>query len=266
MRIDRTEEQSQASGASSTPTVLSTTDLRKAYGRTVAVDGVSFDVGRNEIVGLLGPNGAGKTTIINMILGVLEPDAGTIRIEGFDIAADRCRALEGTNFAAVYAPLPGNLTVYHNLRVFGLLYAVDDLATRIEEVLKQFDLERFRNTRCGVLSSGEQTRAGLAKAMLNQPHLLLLDEPTASLDPATARDIRAKICEFAAREATGVLWTSHNMFEVEKVCDRVLFLSHGKILLEGNPKTLPREYGKETLEDLFIAVAREPLTLGSNDA
>ncbi len=264
MRIDRTAEQSQASGAPSTPTVLSTTDLRKVYGRTVAVDGVSFDVGRNEIVGLLGPNGAGKTTIINMILGVLEPDAGTIRIEGVDIAAHRCRALERTNFAAVYAPLPGNLTVYHNLRVFGLLYAVNDLAQRIEEVLKQFDLERFRNTRCGVLSSGEQTRVGLAKAMLNQPHLLLLDEPTASLDPATARDIRVKICEFAAREATGVLWTSHNMNEVEKVCDRVLFLSHGKILLEGNPKTLPREHGKETLEDLFIAVAREPLTLEVN--
>jgi len=154
MRIDMTAEQSQASGAPSTPMVLSVTDLRKVYGRTVAVDGVSFDVGRNEIVGLLGPNGAGKTTIINMVLGVLEPDAGTIRIEGVDIAAHRCRALERTNFAAVYAPLPGNLTVYHNLRVFGLLYAMDNVAKRIEEVLQQFDLERFRNIRCGVLSSG----------------------------------------------------------------------------------------------------------------
>lgn len=264
MRIDRTVEQSQASGAASTPKVLSITDLGKVYGKTVAVDGVSFHVGRNEIVGLLGPNGAGKTTIINMVLGVLEPDAGSIHIEGLDIAARRCEALERTNFAAVYAPLPGNLTVYHNLRIFGMIYEVKDLAGRIEDVLGQFDLERFRNTRCGVLSSGEQTRAGLAKAMLNQPHLLLLDEPTASLDPATARDIRVKICEFAAREATGVLWTSHNMYEVEKVCDRVLFLSHGKILLEGNPKTLPREHGKETLEDLFITVAREPLTLEGN--
>jgi len=244
--------------------VLSITDLRKIYGKTAAVDGVSFNVKRNEIVGLLGPNGAGKTTIINMVLGILEPSAGSIHIEGVDIATHRRRALEGTNFTAVYAPLPGNLTVYQNLRFFGLLYGVCDLDERIAAVLQQFDLEGFRNTKCGVLSSGEQTRAGLAKAMLNQPHLLLLDEPTASLDPATARDIRAKICEFAGREAVGVLWTSHNMAEVEKVCDRVLFLSHGRILLEGNPKTLPREHGKETLEDLFIAVAREPLTLEGN--
>lgn len=256
-------EQSQASGASA-PKVLSTTDLHKVYGRTVAVDGVSFHVDRNEIVGLLGPNGAGKTTIINMVLGILEPSGGLIHIEGIDIAAHRRQALERTNFAAVYAPLPGNLTVYQNLRFFGLLYGVDNPDERITTVLKQFELERFRNTKCGVLSSGEQTRVGLAKAMLNQPHLLLLDEPTASLDPASARDIRTRICEFAGQEAVGVLWTSHNMVEVEKVCDRVLFLSHGRILLEGDPKTLPRERGKETLEDLFIAVAREPLTLEGN--
>lgn len=245
--------------------VLSLVNLCKCYGNTVAVEGVSFDVGRNEIVGLLGPNGAGKTTIINMVLGILEPTAGTVLIEGMDIAAQRGRALERTNFTAVYAPLPGNLTVYQNLRFFGLLYGARDLAQSIEEQLRKFDIERFRHTKCGVLSSGEQTRAGLAKAMLNQPHLLLLDEPTASLDPASARDIRTRICEFAAQEDVGVLWTSHNMVEVEQMCDRVLFLSHGRILLEGNPKILPREYGKETLEDLFIAVAREPLTLGGNE-
>jgi ABC-2 type transport system ATP-binding protein len=255
-------EQPGFSTAPSTPKALALKDLSKVYGDTVAVDGVSFDVGRNEIVGLLGPNGAGKTTIINMILGVLEPSAGAIHIEGVDIAAHRSRALARTNFTAVYAPLPGNLTVIQNLRFFGLLYGVRDLARRMDEVIRQFDIERFRDTKCGVLSSGEQTRASLAKAMLNQPHLLLLDEPTSSLDPAAARDIRARICEFAAQEAVGVLWTSHNMHEVEKVCDRVLFLSHGKILLEGDPKTLPREHGKETLEDLFIAVAREPLSLG----
>jgi ABC-2 type transport system ATP-binding protein len=246
------------------PTVLLLVNLRKAYGETVAVDGVSFHVGHNEIVGLLGPNGAGKTTIINMILGVLEPSTGTIHIEDANIATHRSQALAKTNFTAVYAPLPGNLTVYQNLRFFGLLYGVGGLSARINELLRQFDIERFRDTKCGVLSSGEQTRAGLAKAMLNQPHLLLLDEPTSSLDPSAARDIRARICEFAGQEAVGVLWTSHNMHEVEQVCDRVLFLSHGKILLEGNPKTLPREYGKETLEDLFIAVAREPLTLGGS--
>jgi ABC-2 type transport system ATP-binding protein len=252
--------------APSTEKVLSLANLCKAYGDAVAVDGVSFDVERNEIVGLLGPNGAGKTTIINMVLGILEPSAGTIHIEGVDIATHRGPALERTNFTAVYAPLPGNLTAYQNLRFFGLLYGVSNLSGRIDELLRQFEIERFRNTKCGVLSSGEQTRASLAKAMLNQPHLLLLDEPTASLDPASARDVRTKMCEFAAQEAVGVLWTSHNMVEVEKVCDRVLFLSHGKILLEGDPKTLPREYGKETLEDLFITVAREPLTLEGNGA
>jgi len=262
MRKETIATESQPAKEPPTQKVLSLAGLHKAYGRTVAVDGVSFQVGRNEIVGLLGPNGAGKTTIINMILGVLEPTAGTIHIEGLDIAAHRRQALECTNFAAVYTPLPGNLTVCQNLRFFGMLYGVNDLANRIAELLGQFDLERFRNTKCGVLSSGEQTRASLAKALLNRPHLLLLDEPTASLDPAAAQDIRARICEFAAREAVGVLWTSHNMYEVEQVCDRVLFLSHGKALLEGSPKTLPREHGKETLEELFIAVAREPLTLG----
>ncbi len=241
--------------------VLALSALCKTYGETVAVDGISFHVGRNEIVGLLGPNGAGKTTTINMILGVLEPTSGAIRIEGIDVARQRTRALSCTNFAAVYAPLPGNLTVVQNLRVFGMIYAVQGLEPRIEELLTLFDLARFRDTKAGVLSSGEQTRLSLAKAMLNRPQLLLLDEPTASLDPATARDIRTRIREFAASGTGGVLWTSHNMYEVQDVCDRVLFLSHGKILLEGDPKTLPEEYGKRNLEELFITVAREPLTL-----
>ena len=241
-----------------TPKVLSVRDLRKQYGATVAVDGISFEVNRNEIVGLLGPNGAGKTTTINMILGVLDPTSGTILVEDLDIATKRSRVLERTNFAAVYAPLPGNLTVLQNLRFFGLIYGVRDLSARIETLLKQYDLLTFRDVKCGVLSSGEQTRVSLAKAMLNRPALLLLDEPTASLDPATARDIRIKIREYAAAGEVGVLWTSHNMYEVEDVCDRVLFLSHGRILLQGDPRTLPATHGKETLEELFITVANEP--------
>lgn len=241
--------------------VLSVQALSKTYRTTTAVDGVSFTVAPGEIVGLLGPNGAGKTTTINMVLGVLAPTTGAIRIEGVDLAAERSRALEHTNFAAVYAPLPGNLTVAQNLRVFGMIYRVPELSRRIGELLEQFDLQAFRNVKCGVLSSGEQTRVSLAKALLNRPRLLLLDEPTASLDPATARELRAKICALAADSSIGVLWTSHNMVEVATVCRRVLFLSHGKILLEGDPKTLPREHGKATLEDLFVTVAREPLTL-----
>ena len=240
---------------------LSIASLRKVYGDTVAVDGVSFDVNHNEIVGLLGPNGAGKTTTINIVLGVLKQDAGKIYIEGRDLAFHRSLAIANTNFAAAYTPLPGNLTVSQNLRIFGLLYAVKNLSKRIDELIGEFDLERFRNKKCGVLSSGEQTRVGLAKAMINSPQLLLLDEPTASLDPATARDIRVKIRKYVEETKSGVLWTSHNMYEVEEVCDRVLFLSHGRILLEGDPKTLPAQHGKSTLEELFIAVAREPLTL-----
>jgi ABC-2 type transport system ATP-binding protein len=241
--------------------VLQVSNLCKRYASTVAVDGISFEVCRREIVGLLGPNGAGKTTTINMILGVLEPDAGSVRIDGRDLRTDRCEALELANFAAVYAPLPGNLTVYQNLKVFGLIYDVKDLASRIDLLLGQFDLCRFRDTKSGLLSSGEQTRLLLAKAMLNSPRLLLLDEPTASLDPASARDVRRHIRQCASEGVFGVLWTSHNMYEVEEVCDRVLFLSHGRILLDGNPRVLPREHGKRTLEELFIAVAREPLTL-----
>ena len=242
---------------------LEVSNLRKSYGNTLAVDDLTFSTAPGEIVGLLGPNGAGKTTTINMILGVLEPSGGRIQIERFNLATERREALLRTNFAAVYAPLPGNLTVEQNLKFFGMLYGVPSLKERIETLLEQFDLRRFRQTKCGVLSSGEQTRVGLAKAMLNSPRLLLLDEPTASLDPATAREIRAKIRNLATDRQVSVLWTSHNMYEVEAVCDRVLFLSRGRVLLEGNPKTLPQEHGKGTLEELFIAVAREPLTLES---
>jgi ABC-2 type transport system ATP-binding protein len=241
--------------------VLAVENLSKRYGGTLAVDELSFSVAQNEIVGLLGPNGAGKTTTISMILAVLEPSCGKIAVTGIDLAQRRKAALQKANFSAVYAPLPGNLTVWQNLRVFGLIYGVPDLTQRIQEVIDEFDLERFRNMKCGLLSSGEQTRVSLAKAMLNRPELLLLDEPTASLDPAIAREVRAQIRRVASAGRMGVLWTSHNMYEVEEVCDRVLFLSHGKILLEGDPRLLPAQHGKENLEELFVAVAREPLTL-----
>jgi ABC-2 type transport system ATP-binding protein len=246
-----------------TEPALRVTGLGKSYGRVRAVDGVSFHVDHGEILGLLGPNGAGKTTTISMILGVLEPSAGSIRIEGVDLAAGRSAALERTNFAAVYAPLPGNLTVRQNLRFFGRLYGVPALPARIDALLEAFDLARFRDVKCGLLSSGEQTRVCLAKALLNRPHLLLLDEPTASLDPATAADLRAAIRRFVEEHGAGVLWTSHNMREVEEVCDRVLFMSRGRILLEGDPRRLPGEHGHADLEELFIAVAREPLAVGA---
>ena len=248
---------------SSSTRVLEIAGLSKRYAATLAVDDVSFGVAAGEIVGLLGPNGAGKTTIINMVLGVLEPTAGSIAIDGLDLAAHRSRVISHTNFAGAHTPLPGNLTVVENLRIFGMLYGVRGLTARIRELLAAYDLERFRDTRCGVLSSGELARVSLAKAALNHPRLLLLDEPTASLDPAAAGDIRSGIQALVAGGSCAVLWTSHNMREVEQVCDRVLFLARGRVLLEGNPRTLPGEHGHATLEALFIAVAREPLALTS---
>jgi ABC-2 type transport system ATP-binding protein len=239
--------------------VLSAQSLCKSYGDVDAVRDVSFAVENGEIVGLLGPNGAGKTTTLNMVLGVLEPTSGSVVIEGMDVRKHRAQALARTNFAAVYAALPGNLTVYQNLRIFGMIYAVPDLKARIEASLVEADLINFRDTKCGVLSSGEQTRVSLAKAMLNRPRLLLLDEPTASLDPSMAKDIRRRIRAYADAGTCGVLWTSHNMYEVEEVCDRVLFISKGRILLEGDPRKLPAAHGKKTLEELFIALAREAL-------
>ncbi len=241
-------------------------NLGKRYGEVAAVDDVSFHVQRGEVVGLLGPNGAGKTTTINMVLGLLEPTTGTVRIGHVDLREDRVAALSRTNFAAVYAALPGNLTVAENLRFFGLLYDVRGLRRRVDELIEEFDLTHLRHTKCGLLSSGEQTRAALAKALINRPQLLLLDEPTASLDPSAAQIVRQKIKSLATADRCGILWTSHNMYEVEAVCDRVLFLSHGKILLEGDPKILPGLHGAATLEDLFIRVAREPLAERTSDS
>ena len=251
---------SQTRPAETTRPALRAAHLRKVYGSVTALDDVSFTVNPGEIVGLLGPTGAGKTPTINMVLGVLAATTGSVEIDGIDISKRRARALARTNFAAVYAALPGNLTVIENLRFFGLLYGIETLRVRVEELLQEFDLSHLRHTKCGLLSSGEQTRAALAKALLNKPQLLLLDEPTASLDPSAAQLIRAKIKSLATENHCGILWTSHNMSEVEAVCDRVLFLSRGKVLLEGDPRKLPREHGSATLEDLFIRVAREPLS------
>lgn len=242
-------------------TILKITGLSKEYHTLKAVDNISFSIKPGKIVGLLGPNGAGKTTTINMILGILEPTAGKIEIVGKDLAKHRSEISKFINFAAVYAHLPPNLTVYENLSVFGLLYEVKNLQERVKYLLHEFDLENFTNTKAGVLSSGELSRLNLAKAIINEPCLLLLDEPTASLDPSVAELVREKIKNYVQKNGAAILWTSHNMREIEVVCDEVQFLSHGKILLTGNPKTLPNEYGKKDLEELFITVAREPLTL-----
>jgi len=242
--------------------ILRIEGLTKEYGPVRAVDHISFSVTSGNIIGLLGPNGAGKTTTINMILGILEPTQGRIEIFGKDLKEHRSKISKSLNFAAVYAHMPANLTVWQNLYIFGLLYEVKNLKERIKSLLHEFDLERFADTKAGLLSSGELSRLNLAKAVINNPRLLLLDEPTASLDPNNSQLIRQEIKEYVEKTNAAILWTSHNMQEIEAVCDQVLCLSHGRILLSGNPKTLPSEYGKKDLDELFITIAREPLSFG----
>jgi ABC-2 type transport system ATP-binding protein len=240
--------------------VLAVNGLTKEYGSVKAIDGISFSVPSGKIIGLLGPNGAGKTTTINMVLGILEPTRGSIEIFGMHLKEHRSAISKDINFVAVYAHMPANLTVRQNLRIFGLLYEVKNLKERIQSLMREFDLEGFADTKAGLLSSGESCRLSLAKALMNRPRLLLLDEPTASLDPSISQLIRQRIKGYAEETKAAILWTSHNMQEIEDVCDQVLFLSHGRILLSGNPKTLPSEHGKKNLEELFISVAREPLS------
>jgi len=244
-------------------TILSVENVSKSYTGVEAVTDISFHVDSGEIVGLLGPNGAGKTTTISMILGVLQPSGGAIRFMGKLLDNYGKNVAGDMNFAAVHSQVPPNLSVYQNLKVFGLLYNVAELPERIETLLREFDLVRFRNTKAGLLSSGELSRLNLAKALINTPRLLLLDEPTASLDPSVAKDIRLMVKNYADGSGAAVLWTSHNMNEIEQMCTRVLFLSRGRILLAGEPHTLPGEHGHNNLEELFIAIAREPLTINN---
>lgn len=237
-------------------TILTVENLTKYYGKLAAVRDLSFSLQEHEVVGLLGPNGAGKTTTIQMLLGLLEPSSGTIMVRGKSLATHRTEVLGMMNFAATYASLPGNLAVEENLKFFSRLYNVPNRKQRISELLDRFQLRSMKRMRTGLLSSGEQTRLTLAKAFLNRPRLLLLDEPTASLDPDTAAQMRQEIIEQARQSQTAILWTSHNMFEMERMCDRIIFLSHGKILAEGSPAELIKQFKQTNLEDTFIVLAR----------
>ena len=239
-------------------TLLKVENLTKTYGQTTAVDGISFEAKEGEVVGLLGPNGAGKSTTIHMLLSLLEPTEGSIEIFGKDLKTHREEILQHINFATAYSMLPHNLTPYENLKIFALLYGVQQWRTAAESLLEEFNLAEFRNARTGSLSTGEQMRLVLAKAFLNNPKLLLLDEPTASLDPAVARDLRQKIY-YKMQENNGtILWTSHNMREIEAMCDRVIFMAHGKIVADDTPENLKKTFQSGDLEDVFIAIAGQP--------
>jgi ABC-2 type transport system ATP-binding protein len=230
--------------------------LTKIYQRGMAVAGISFALPVGSITGLLGGNGAGKTTTIAMIMGLVTPTAGTVRVLGVDMPRQRYRVLHRMNFESPYVEMPMRLTVRQNLTVFGRLYGVPDLAGRIAEVAGELDLLDLLDRPTGKLSSGQKTRASLAKALLNRPELLLLDEPTASLDPDTADWVRGTLERYRSANGATLLIASHNMLEVERLCDRVIIMKKGRIEDDGTPAALLARYGRRTLEEVFLDVAR----------
>ncbi|HTF11968.1 MAG TPA: ABC transporter ATP-binding protein [Asanoa sp.] len=236
--------------------VLTVTALRKRFGPVAAVDGVSFTVGAGEVVGLLGPNGAGKTTTLHMVLGLTTPDSGTVEMFGHDMTRDRSLALARANFAASYLSLPAVLRVNEILTVYAHLYGLRRPAVRVAEMLELLDIGPLRQQQFSRLSSGQQTRVLLAKALLNEPGLLVLDEPTANLDPDAADRIRGLLIEQAAATGRAMLITSHNMREVERMCDRVHFVAGGRIVATGSAVELAGAYGVDDLEAVFLRVAR----------
>src|SRR5690606_386193 len=230
--------------------------LHKKFGDSTALESLSFEVRRGEIVGLLGANGAGKTTAIHILLGLTAATSGTVQLFGLDIEKNRSAILQRCNFSSAYTNLPMNLKVWENLRIFSLLYNVPDWKRKCGELLEMFEISHLRNHISGHLSSGESTRLNLAKALLNDPELLLLDEPTASLDPDMADKLRKSLRQIQRERGIAMIYTSHNMRDVEEVCDRVLFVNRGRLIAKGTPSEVVAHFQQKSLEDVFIAVAR----------
>jgi ABC-2 type transport system ATP-binding protein len=231
--------------------------LTKRYGDVLAVDRISFAVPAGATVGLLGGNGAGKTTTIAILLGLLLPTSGTIRVLGHDMLRDRFAALARMNFSSPYISLPHRLTVRENLRVYAHLYGVRDGEARIAELSAQLDLGTLLDRPAGQLSAGQKTRVALAKALINRPDVLLLDEPTASLDPDTGDLVRTWLERYRTESGCTILLASHNMAEVERLCSDVLMLKQGKIVDRGSPRDLLDRYGRDDLEEVFLDIARD---------
>ena len=237
-------------------TAIEVRHLRKVYGEIVAVDDLSFTVGRGTVLGLLGGNGAGKTTTIAMLLGLLEPTAGDIHVLGIDMRRRRFAALPRMNFSSPYVDLPHRLTVRQNLLFYGRLYGVRNLTRRIEEITEQMQVAAFLDRQAGRLSAGQKTRVALAKALINRPDVLLLDEPTASLDPDTADWVRSYLKAYQHETHATILLASHNMGEVERLCDDVILLQTGRVFDRGSPDDLIRRFGREDMEEVFLDMAR----------
>jgi len=237
--------------------VIQVEGLTKRFGDVVAVDRLSFEVRRGEIFGLLGPNGAGKTTTIQLLLGLTTPTSGTARVLGWDVTRQRRCVLQRVNFSSAYIALPSNLTVRQNLKVFARLYGIRKAEERVRELLELFEIPGIADRPTGALSSGQLTRVNLCKAFVNDPEVLFLDEPTASLDPDIAEKVRNMLKRLQRERGVSIVYTSHNMREVEILCDRVLFISRGRSVAEGSPTEVIDRANGASLEDIFIAIARD---------
>jgi ABC-2 type transport system ATP-binding protein len=231
-------------------------DLVKTYKGASAVAGISFSLAPGTITGLLGGNGAGKTTTIAMIMGLVTPTSGTVRVLSADMPRQRYQVLHRMNFESPYVEMPMRLTVRQNLTVFGMLYGVEDVDDRIASLAAELNLGDLLDRQTGKLSAGQKTRVSLAKALLNRPEVLLLDEPTASLDPDTADWVRARLERYCAQRRATALLASHNMSEVERMCERVIIMKQGRIEDDDTPAALLARYGRHTLEEVFLDVAR----------
>ncbi|MBX3503736.1 MAG: ABC transporter ATP-binding protein [Alphaproteobacteria bacterium] len=230
--------------------------LRKEYGTIVAVDDLSFTVAGGAVLGLLGGNGAGKTTTISMLLGLLEPTSGSVRVLGIDMLTQRFKALPRMNFSSPYVDLPHRLTVQQNLDFYGRLYGVPDLTKRLAEIAETLQIGDMLERPAGALSAGQKTRVALAKALINKPDVLLLDEPTASLDPDTADWVRTLLKDYQRRTGATILLASHNMTEVERLCDDVIMMQQGKVFQRGAPDDLIARFGRNDMEEVFLDMAR----------
>ena len=237
--------------------ILQTKSLTKHFAKVLAVDDLTFSLEKGLITGLLGGNGAGKTTTLSMLLGLLRPSSGMIELFGRDFIRDRFSVLGRMNFSSPYVDLPQRLTVRENLTVYAKLYGVKNITTRIEQVVEEFKLDAFVDRRVRRLSSGQKTRVSLAKALINRPEFLLLDEPTASLDPDTSLWIRDFLLKYRKENEATILFASHDMHEVELLCDHVLLMKRGKLVEEGSPSALLSRHNRQNLEEVFLALNRE---------
>jgi ABC-2 type transport system ATP-binding protein len=240
----------------SSPPAIAVERLTKRYKAATAVAGISFALAPGTITALLGGNGAGKTTTIAMILGLVEPTEGSVNVLGAAMPRERQRVLHRINFESPYVEMPRRLTVRQNLKVFAMLYGVADVAGRIAALAAELDLAEFLDRETGKLSSGQRTRVALAKGLLNEPEVLLLDEPTASLDPDTADWVRGRLERYRQNRNATILLASHNMLEVERLCERVIIMKRGAIVDDDAPAALLARYGRDSLEQVFLDVAR----------